>query len=106
MFIGTDLVFVPKIRKLLSEELQKIYTANELTNNTAEHLAGILAAKEAFFKTLGYKADWHDVWIEYEQSGRPILHSILLKQKQLASVSISHDGEYAIAVVLIYENSN
>ena len=105
--IGVDLVYMPELQRRLEQSggVEKVFTDSELAGNSKlESLAGIFAAKEAFIKALGRKIDWHDLWIEKKESGEPILMSVLLTPKQKVQVSISHDGEYVIAVVFIEEN--
>jgi len=89
-------------KKLKNLSLEKVFLSHELSQNKAlESLAGIFAAKEAFFKAIGTKENWIDVWVEKTKEGRPFIKSVLLKDKQKAQLSISHAGEYAIAVVMI-----
>ncbi len=81
--------------------LAKVFSSDELKNSKqAENLAAIFAAKEAFFKAVGRKADWLDVWVEKSQTGEPELKSVLLNGGR-AQVSLSHSGDYATAVVII-----
>ena len=104
--IGIDLVHIPELRKRLGENggVEKVFIDAELAQNTKlESLAGIFAAKEAFMKAIGRKIDWHDVWVEKEASGQPRVCSLLLPLRQEAAVSISHTGDYAIAVVVLVE---
>ncbi len=102
--IGIDLVYIPEFQKRLERSggVGKVFTESELARNQKiESLAGVFAAKEAFMKALGRKIDWHDVWIEKEESGRPVLASSLLVSGERADVSISHDQWYAIAFVML-----
>ena len=101
--IGTDLVYLPEFEsKMKSSPLEKVFLDIELSQNKSkESLAGIFAAKEAFFKAIGEKKDWLYVWIEKNPAGKPQLKSLLFKDNQKAELSISHAGDYAIAVVLI-----
>ena len=64
--LGIDLVYLPEFKiKLKSVQLGKIFLEIELAQNkSVESLAGIFAAKEAFFKATGRKGDWLSVWIE------------------------------------------
>lgn len=101
MNIGIDLVKIADIKNKVSGDLAKIFTTSELQSNL-EKLAGIFAAKEAFFKALGHQEDWLSVWIEHENSGKPILKSILPLGDKKVEVSISYAGEYATAFVIIF----
>lgn len=102
--IGIDLVNIAEFQRRLEQSggVEKVFTGSELAQNPRlESLAGIFAVKEAFMKAIGKKIDWHDVWIEKKGSGQPILASPMLALGERAQVSISHEREYAIAVVLI-----
>ena len=82
--------------------MEKIFLPTELSQNTRmESLAGTFAVKEAFFKAIGRKENWLEVWIEKEKSGRPVLHSTLVNANQKVDISISRAGDYAVAAVLI-----
>lgn len=107
---GIDLVHIAKMKKMLQNEaaLKRVFHSSELetTNkksNTAEHLAGIFAAKEALFKAIGTTPQWLDVEVIHEISGKPKLNysSDLTQKIQEADVSISHDEDYAIASVVL-----
>lgn len=101
--VGIDLVYLPEFKeKFKNISLDKVFLSHELSQNkTIESLAGIFAAKEAFFKAIGKKEDWLSVWIEKAKDGKPMLKSTLLKSDQKTEVSISHAGDYAIAIVMI-----
>lgn len=109
--IGIDLVYLPEFKsKIKNLPLEKVFLPIELSENKSEEsLAGIFAAKEAFFKAIGSKEDWLTVWIEKNppspkapaRQGKPYLYSTLIKNDQKVEVSISHAGDYAIAIVMI-----
>src|SRR3989344_5654556 len=101
--LGIDIVYLPEFEgKLKNLSLEKVFLSTELSQNKSkESLAGIFAAKEAFFKAIGRKEDWLSVWIEKSEKGKPQLYSTLINNNQNAEVSISHSGDYAIAVVMI-----
>ena len=71
--------------------------------------AGFWAAKEAIAKALktgiGSGLSFHDITIYKEKSGAPnfMLSSKITEKHQITdtSLSISHDGEYAVAVAVI-----
>ena len=103
MKIGIDLVQISSFEKHIKNIThEKVFTSDELRQNkNIESLAGIFASKEAFFKALSVKDEWLNVWIEKEPSGQPIINSNLLSDNQKAQVSISHDGDYVVAVVIV-----
>ena len=101
MRTGLDLVHLPGFKgRLKNVDLNELFSEAELKDASLEHLAGLFAAKEAFFKALGRKEDWREVLIELSESGKPILRSQLLSG-QSVELSITHDGDYAAAVVII-----
>ena len=97
MGIGVDICYIPRYedkdnlaKRILSNEEYKIY---EKRTKKAEFLAG--KANNGKIKDLNFK----EISVVYDINNCPIL---LFRDKQY-DVSISHDGEYAIAVVLINE---
>lgn len=104
MTIGIDLVYIKDFKQRLEQKeiVEKVFLKSELEiMPKLEDSAGIFAAKEAFMKALGKKIDWLDVWLEILPSGKPAIYSNHLSDGQKAEVSISHDGDYATAVVII-----
>ena len=123
--LGSDIVSVKRIRKILEENrdsfLKRILSPGELEffSNTAitpEFLAGRWAAKEACAKALGcgFGKDCAigDITILREKSshasGRPLLTLSGAGKKKAESlgvrnihVSISHEKEFAFATVLL-----
>jgi len=104
--IGTDIVRIERFRVLRTETaLDKIFLPSELRNRDPEHLAGIFAAKEAVTKALKIPAgSWQKIEVGHEKTGRPTLTIApdLSPKDAIHSydISISHDGEYAIAVAV------
>ena len=114
MKIGTDITVVSRIEnsikkfgdkfvsKFLSEEEQ-------LISKRAESIAGYWAAKEAVAKALGCgigaELSFHDIILYKDEKNAP--HFKLspkaqeLHQIKSSSLSIAHDGGFAIAVVVI-----
>lgn len=100
--IGTDIVKISRIEKSIKNErfLKEVYTEGEIHHcKKAESFAGLFAAKEAYFKALGtgIKRPMCKVEILYNENGKPYLSNI-----KNSDVSISHDGEYAIATVILW----
>lgn len=112
--IGIDLVKIARMDRLVErfgdKALQKFLSNDEISlvkNNTTA--SGFYAAKEACSKALGVgigaECGFHDIVIYKTLKGAPVLK---LSEKLLnnfniidTSVSISHHGDYAIAVVAI-----
>lgn len=102
MAVGVDLVFIPRFRdkeklakRILSSEEYSVY---EHRLNKEEFLAGRFAAKEAFLKV--FKSDigriaFTSISVVYNEEARPVL----VYDGKVFNVSISHDKDYAIAVV-------
>lgn len=114
MKIGTDIVVISRIEKsikkfgdkfldrFLSKEEQQVATRTE-------SIAGYWASKEAIAKALGCgigaELCFHDIQIYKDKKGAP--HFRLSKEAQKlhqikdSSLSITHDGGFAIAVVIM-----
>ena len=100
MEIGIDIVEIRRIKRVMKkpEIYSRIFNEDEIVD-MPESMAGKFAAKEAFFKAIGGdKIDWLNVKVLKEKSGKPYIETYL---KDNVKVSISHDGEYATAVVLV-----
>lgn len=101
---GVDIVYIPRVEKILHNDivLKKFFHQAELGNFQPEHLAGVIAAKEAFFKALGIVPKFLDIEISYNKSGKPRLTVSSMFQKfRSYDVSISHDKDYAISFVVL-----
>lgn len=124
--LGTDIVHVPRIQAAVERFgdrfLQRVYTATEqqdcaIVNPHQGHslrmvsLAGRWAAKEAVTKALG--TGWRgigytDIEVCRHPDGVPYIHlyrNAAAKAAQWGAcqwqLSLSHDGDYAIATVLM-----
>ena len=112
--VGVDIVHIPRIKEMLSNitACERVFTKAELKNKEPSHLSGIFAAKEAVFKALGSAPQWLGVEVRTEENGRPKIVFLKSKIKNIVKdieiiighcdVSISHDGDYAIAMVIIF----
>lgn len=115
--IGTDIVNVKRIAKMdIKDFCKRVFTEDEANyiirkKNPVYTAAGIFAAKEAVVKALGTgfvsEVTYKDIEICHNTQGKPF---VLLKNKARAilmdlgeemHVSISHDGNYAIAFAMI-----
>ena len=97
MDIGLDIVAIARIKQILNDAkiVQKFFHFEEITDDP-QSLAGILAVKEAYMKACGQKLDWLSIEVRKNEFGKPYL-----VDKPNTRTSITHDGEYALAVVLI-----
>lgn len=99
MRVGCDIVQIKRFENMDKEALDKIFHKQELKNKT-ETLAGFFAAKEACKKVFN-DLHWHDIEITRGKTGRPSL--VLKKQIKNYDISISHDGDYAMAIFVCDE---
>ena len=97
--IGCDIAQIKRFKKLNEQTLKKIFSPNELKNIKPESLAGIFAAKESC-KKIFPKLNWLDIEVKKQKTGKP--HLIIPKTNMKTDLSISHDGDYAIAFVIAY----
>lgn len=112
--IGIDTVLISRIQKAIESEafVKRVFTAVEQSYcnkkaNPAESYAGIFCAKEAAVKALGVGFGRgmapSDIVVTHTQAGAPVLKfyrgAAELFKLYNSSVSISHDGDYAVAAV-------
>jgi holo-[acyl-carrier protein] synthase len=119
--LGTDLVEIGRVEDLFLRHgerfLSRVFTPTERSDclgrpRPAVHLAGRVAAKEAAMKALGTGwgggVHWTDLEVRSAGGVAPSLTFAGGAQRQAEArgirqswVSLSHDGEYAVAVVLV-----
>ena len=114
---GIDIVNVERIQKLIQEKkekfLQRIFSDKEITYceqkvNKYQHYAARFAAKEAFLKALPQSANsltYKDIEV-YKELNAPYIRITSEKERTVntiksSSVSIAHEKEFAIAVVVL-----
>jgi len=114
--LGVDLVDVPRFQTKLEATpalAERLFTETERATKV-ESLAGYWAAKEALIKAIGNPAglSFQDVAVVKDALGKPLLEltgATADRAKELGitnwHLSISHDGQMAVAVV-VAENSN
>lgn len=114
--IGTDIVHIPRIEKLTMKKrfLERFFSEKEIElfkkrNFDPNVIAGNFAVKEAFSKAIktGISFEMRKFSVERKDSGEPFVRLIDLdmykKYNGKIKCSISHDGEYAVAFVIVEE---
>lgn len=118
--IGTDLARIERFKKFLepgNKVLERIFTVDEREyslrmHDPASHLAARFAAKEAFLKALGTGLRdglaWRQMEVIRDDLGCPSLRLSGMAAEKLKGkggrsiyLSYSHDGEYAVATVVL-----
>ena len=115
MKIGTDITVVSRIEssidKFGDKFLNKFLTKEEQNiSKKVESIAGYWAAKEAISKALGCgigaQLSFHDIILYKDEKNAPHFKLSNKAQKyhniKNSSLSIAHDGGFAIAVVVIF----
>ena len=111
--MGIDLIGITKVEKILERHgekfLEKVFTDDEIKYIEEKHfipqtVAGIYAAKEAMLKELGTgigEYSLKDVEVFHDEKGRPYGKA----GDKLFDISISHEGDYGVAVALLMEKN-
>lgn len=104
MEFGIDIVQINRLEnvdlfsnKILSEKEKAIFLKKE---NKKEFLAGRFASKEAFIKAMNLNIlsiDLKNIEVLNEENGKPYI----LYNNNKFKVSISHEKEYAVAIVIL-----
>ncbi len=107
--IGIDIIEIKRIENLIDKfGIQKLKFLNndEFSSDKPQSIAGIYAAKEAFSKALGFgigeNFSFKDISILKNNYGKPFIkiNSSKIKIKN-CDLSITHDGGFAIAAVIV-----
>ena len=122
MFVGVDLVKIARWERILEKfprRTEKIFTEEEIAHcekkgeKRAESYAALWGAREAAGKALGigiFGSAWQDAYVTWGEWGQPMLHlagTFAKRAEELGitemSISISHEEEMAITVVVMAE---
>jgi holo-[acyl-carrier protein] synthase len=119
--VGIDLVSVEQVQDSIAGHgtryLSRIYTDSELVESRSEpqRLAARFAAKEATMKALGRGDEgfgWRDIALASGADGQPTIElsgaaAQLAQRRGVRSISVSltHERDYAAAVVLMETGS-
>ena len=107
--IGIDIIEVSRFRRKKYEEnrnfYKKIFVKSEINyclkfKNSAERFAGKFAIKEAAIKSIPEKIGLHDIEIVYVNRKPRIRLKNSLRKKYDFIVSVSHEKEFAIGIVV------
>ncbi len=111
--IGTDIEQISRIETAMIRTpkfTSRLFTGAECDYCNkkvypAQHFAVRFCAKEAFAKAIGQSLSWQDVEIINNQAGAPFINvynnAAQLLNGRKVTVSLSHAGDYAIAMVMI-----
>ncbi len=102
MNIGIDIVECERVAGIVNE---KVFSTEELTyieqkQQALPTIAGLFAAKEAYFKAKGtgiVKSKLPKIIVGHDENGRPFFVN-----DSHAMLSISHTGTIAVAVCIIF----
>ena len=103
--VGIDLVKIDKFKKILFEENESFYRKNFSKEEIEDclkfeepykHFAGKFAIKEATIKAIDKKIQLLQIKT-YHKESKPKVS--IVNEKIDLKVSVSHDGDYAIAIV-------
>tara|TARA_Y100001970_G_scaffold165944_1_gene202912 strand:+ start:482 stop:832 length:351 start_codon:yes stop_codon:yes gene_type:complete len=115
MSVGIDIVLVSRVEKILNSKnkdrfLNKIFSDKEISSskkkyNHSQYFSGRFAAKEAIKKALSsYNKNnaptFKSLEILNADNGKPYV-SIKSKRQPDIDISISHDGNYAVAFCVV-----
>ncbi|WP_456479991.1 holo-ACP synthase [Nautilia sp.] len=114
--IGIDIVSVSRIDKMINrfgeKALKRFLNDSEIELvKTAQSAAGFWAAKEAFSKALGTgigeECSFLDIEISKTSKGKPCFTSLTIEKFNLkhADLSISHEGDFAVAAVILLKKT-
>jgi len=112
--VGIDIVKIARIESMVEKfgdkALKRFLTTKEIElGNSSKSYAGFWAAKEAVSKALGTgigkECSFFDIRVKKDTKGKPyfLLSKNLIEKFSIkdSSLSITHDGEYAVAVAVI-----
>jgi holo-[acyl-carrier protein] synthase len=112
--VGVDIIEIERVERALTRRprlKERLFVEPEIAyceNRPAScysHFAGRFAAKEAVAKALGVSLSWHDVVIDREPGGKPVVR--LFGRACTAAgdaeimLTISHSRDFAVAYAVL-----
>lgn len=120
-FCGNDIICISRVQesieRLGENFLKRVYTTEEINYCESRRMckyqsyAARFAAKEAVYKAIApetsEEVEWKNIEVKRKEKGKPYIQlsgklKTLAEEKgiQFMDLSLSHDGDYAIAVVI------
>jgi len=116
VYIGNDILRIERIKLAIEKQgdifIKRVFTEDEINYceskniNKYQSYAARFCAKEAIYKALSFKMNqnynWNDIEILNYENGKPYVNfkgtlKEITKDIKYSDISLSHEGEYAIA---------
>ncbi len=99
---GVDIVYLPAFERLAQNPAarKRVFHPSELARDKNEHLAGVFAIKESFFKALGKNPRFLDIEVVRGKGKPSVMYPSRYGIRSL-DVSVSHEKDYCIASVVL-----
>ena len=107
--VGIDIVEVDRFKKKKYEKnkifYKKIFVCSEINyclkfKNSAPHFSGKFAVKEALIKAINERISLHEIKTSHKNSKPIVKVKSSLSKKYNFIISISHENDFAVAVVI------
>ncbi len=110
--LGIDIARVDRfdermVKRFLTLKEKEEYDSMTSEKRRREYIAGRWAIKEAFVKALGKgfgAISPKDIEVLHDKNGAPVVSFRGESLNDKCMVSLSHDGDYAVAVVVLLSN--
>lgn len=119
--IGTDIIKVARLKEAVDRWgerfLRRVFAEDEISycygkRNPFPSLSVRFAAKEAVIKALGFRVPFNDIEVVRDAHGKPSLRALGTLKAVLGKhsitqthLSLSHERDYSIAVVILEKDS-
>ncbi len=111
--VGVDIVDIRRFRRVMERYgerfLTRLFTDGERAYCDKKwrpeyHYAARFAAKEAAIKVVGRRLPFTDIEVLREEMGKPTLYVKGYEKGCRWHISLSHDGDYSVAYVMMEED--
>lgn len=112
--VGVDIVEIGRFEGVMErygERLQgRLFTEGEVSycegkRRANHHYAARFAAKEAVIKAIGTRLPFRDIEVVRGEKGKPLIHVKGYEKGYRWNLSLTHDGDYALACVIMEAES-